>query len=36
MDQIGITLTQARPDLVHDMNIVLADLKPEFDRQSTR
>ena len=34
MDQIGITLTQARPDLVHDMNIVLADLKPEFDQQS--
>ena len=34
MDQIGITLTQSRPDLVHDMNIVLADLKPEFDKQS--
>lgn len=34
MDQIGITLTQARPDLVHDMNIVLADLKSEFDQQS--
>lgn len=34
MDQIGITLTQSRPDLVHDMNAVLADLKPEFDKQS--
>ena len=34
MDQIGNTLTQARPDLVHDMNVVLADLKPEFDKQS--
>ncbi len=34
MDQIGVTLTQARPDLVHDMNTCLADLKPEFDRQS--
>ena len=34
MDQIGITLTQARPDLVHDMNIVLTNLKSEFDQQS--
>ena len=34
MDQIGNTLTQARPDLVQDMNVVLADLKPEFDNQS--
>ena len=34
MDQIGNTLTQARPDLVHDMNQVLDTLKPEFDRQS--
>ena len=34
MDQIGNTLTQARPDLVHDMNEVLETLKPEFDRQS--
>lgn len=34
MDQIGITLTQARPDVVHDMNVVLTDLKPEFDKQS--
>jgi uncharacterized protein len=34
MDQIGNTLTQARPDLVHDMNVVLADLRPEFDKQS--
>ena len=34
MDQIGITLTQSRPDLVRDMNVVLADLKPEFDKQS--
>ena len=34
MDQIGNTLTQARPDLVHDMNIVLDQLKPEFDKQS--
>ncbi len=34
MDQIGNTLTQARPDLVGDMNQVLETLKPEFDRQS--
>ena len=34
MDQIGNTLTQSRPDFVHDMNAVLDDLKPEFDRQS--
>lgn len=34
MDQIGNTLTQARPDLVHDMNIVLEQLRPEFDKQS--
>lgn len=34
MDQIGNTFTQARPDLVHDMNGVLEQLKPEFDKQS--
>ncbi len=34
MDQIGNTLTQAHPDLVHDMIQVLNQLKPEFDRQS--
>ncbi len=34
MDQIGNTLTQARPDLVHDMIAVLDQLRPEFDRQS--
>ena len=34
MDQIGNTLTQARPDLVHDMNIVMDELRPEFDKQS--
>lgn len=34
MDQIGNTLTQARPDLVHDMNVVLDELRPEFDKQS--
>ena len=34
MDQIGNTLTQARPDLVHDMIITLEELRPEFERQS--
>ena len=34
MDQIGNTLTQARPDLVHDMIAVLDQLRPEFDKQS--
>ena len=34
MDQIGNTLTQARPELVHDMSAVLDGLRPEFDSQS--
>ena len=34
MDQIGNTLTQARPELVHDMSAVLDGLRPEFDKQS--
>lgn len=34
MDQISNTLAQARPDLVSDMNVVLQQLKPEFDHQS--
>ena len=34
MDQIGNTLTQARPDLVHDMIVVLDQLRPEFEKQS--
>ena len=34
MDQIGTTLTQSRPELVHDVDLVLMQLKPEFERQS--
>ena len=34
MDQIGNAVTQGRSDLVSDMNLVLANLKPEFDKQS--
>ncbi len=34
MEQIGNSLTESRPDLVHDMDLVLQKLKPEFDMQS--
>ena len=34
MDQIGNTLTQAHPELVPDMILVLNQLRGEFDRQS--
>ena len=34
MDQIGNTLTQARPELVRDMTAVLDQLRPEFEKQS--
>ena len=34
MDQIGNTLTQSRPELVQDTNLVLEKLRPEFERQS--
>src|SRR3984893_14519863 len=34
MDQIGSSLTQTRPELIHDLNTVLTGLKPEFDRQA--
>lgn len=34
MDQIGINLTQTRPELTSDLKKVLTELKPEFDRQA--
>lgn len=34
MEQIGTALTQSHPDYVPDMNAVLRELRPEFDRQS--
>lgn len=34
MDQIGVTLTQTRPELTGDLTVVLNDLKPEFDKQA--
>jgi hypothetical protein len=33
MDQIAQSLTQTRPEIAKDLNIVLTQLKPEFDRQ---
>jgi hypothetical protein len=34
MDQIGTALTQTRPELIRDLNVVLEQLKPEFDKQA--
>jgi hypothetical protein len=32
MDQIGASLTQTRPELIRDLNDVLSQMKPEFDK----
>ncbi|ACB94530.1 conserved hypothetical protein [Beijerinckia indica subsp. indica ATCC 9039] len=34
MDQIATALTQTRPELIRDLNDVMLDLKPEFDKQA--
>ncbi len=34
MDQIGVTLTQARPELTPDLVTTLGALRPEFDKQA--
>lgn len=34
MDQIATALTQTRPELIRDLNDVLTQLKPEFDKQA--
>jgi hypothetical protein len=34
MDQIGVTLTQTRPELTNDLLTVMSQLKPEFDKQA--
>lgn len=34
MDQIGVTLTQTRPELTNDLLGVMNQLKPEFDKQA--
>jgi uncharacterized protein len=33
LDQIGITLSRTRPEVVTDLNVVLANIKPEFDKK---
>ena len=33
LDQIGTTLTQTRPDLIRDLNVVMEQVKPEFDKR---
>lgn len=34
LDQIGTNLTQTRPDLIRDLNAVMEQIKPEFDKQT--
>jgi hypothetical protein len=33
LDQIGTRLTQTRPDLIKDLNVVMEQVKPEFDKR---
>lgn len=33
LDQIGTRLTQTRPDLIKDLNVVMEQIKPEFDKR---
>jgi uncharacterized protein len=33
LDQIGTRVTQTRPDLIKDLNVVLEQIKPEFDKR---
>jgi uncharacterized protein len=34
MSRLTTTFTQTRPEIAHDLDIVLAELKPEFDKQA--
>jgi hypothetical protein len=34
LDQIGVTFSRTRPELVADLNMVLAGLKPEFEKKA--
>jgi hypothetical protein len=34
LDQIGTNVTQTRPDLIRDLNSVMDQIKPEFDKQT--
>jgi uncharacterized protein len=33
LDQIGTRLTQTRPDLIRDLNTVMEQIKPEFEKR---
>jgi hypothetical protein len=33
LDQIGTNLTRTRPDLIRDLNVVMEQVKPEFDKR---
>ncbi|MBV8848077.1 MAG: DUF2059 domain-containing protein [Methylobacteriaceae bacterium] len=33
LDQIGSSLTRTRPDLIRDLNVVMEQVKPEFDKR---
>jgi hypothetical protein len=33
LDQIGANLTRTRPDLIRDLNVVMEQVKPEFDKR---
>ena len=33
LDQIGTRVTQTRPDLIKDLNVVMEQIKPEFDKR---
>lgn len=35
LDQIATRLTQTRPDLIKDLNVVLEQIKPEFDKRTS-
>jgi hypothetical protein len=34
LEQIGMTLGRARPELVADLHVALADIKPDFDKKA--
>lgn len=34
LDQIGLSLARTRPELVTDLNVILANIKPEFDKKA--
>jgi hypothetical protein len=33
LDQIGASLTRTRPDLIRDLNVVMEQVKPDFDKR---